>query len=195
MDAGQETSIKLGSVWHGSPDPAGFPTRGGFEMSFFLLVRFLHIASAMWFIGGILARQILRAYAKRTDDVGRFATLTEAARRLDTTMVIPGNFAVIVFGVILALITGAPILGFLQGASRNWLLVSNILLLIGFFNVPLIFLPHRKKLDLLLSDALAKRQMTPELHAHTNDRTVQIMHRFELVAMVVIVFLMVFKPF
>jgi uncharacterized protein with PQ loop repeat len=42
----------------------------------FLFVRFLHIASAMWFIGGILARQIVRAYAKRTDDVQRFATLS-----------------------------------------------------------------------------------------------------------------------
>ena len=63
-------------------------------MSLFLWVRFLHVASAMWFIGGILARQIVRLYAKRTDDVQRFAALTEAARRLDSTMVIPGNFAV-----------------------------------------------------------------------------------------------------
>jgi len=104
----------------------------------FLFVRFLHIASAMWFIGGILARQIVRAYAKRTEDVRRFATLSEAAGRIESTMVIPGNMAVIVFGVILALIVKAPILGFLQGASRNWLLVSNLLLLIGLFAVPLI---------------------------------------------------------
>jgi uncharacterized membrane protein len=164
-------------------------------MSLFLSLRFLHIASAIWFIGGILARQIVRAYAKGTDDVQRFATLSEAARRLDSTMVIPGNFAVIVFGVILALITGAPILGFLQGAPRNWLLVSNILLIIGFLNVPLIFLPRRKRLDLTLNDALAKGQMTPELRLHINDRTVRIVHWFELVSMVVVVFLMVFKPF
>jgi uncharacterized membrane protein len=164
-------------------------------MSFFLLVRFLHIVSAMWFIGGILARQIVRAYAKRTDDVQRFATLTEAAKRIESTMVIPGNFAVIIFGIILALITGAPILGFLQGTPRNWLLASNILLIIGFFNVPLIFLPHRKKLDLVLNDALAKGQMTPELRLHINDNTVRIAHWFELVAMAVVVFLMVFKPF
>jgi hypothetical protein len=53
-------------------------------------------------------------------------------------LVLPGNFAVILFGVIYGLMIGAPILGFLQGASRNWLLVSNLLLLIGFFNAPLI---------------------------------------------------------
>ena len=43
----------------------------------YLLVRFLHIASAIWFLGGILARQIVRVYAKRTDDVQRFAAMSE----------------------------------------------------------------------------------------------------------------------
>ena len=30
----------------------------------FLFVRFLHIASVIWFIGGVIAREIVRAYAK-----------------------------------------------------------------------------------------------------------------------------------
>src|SRR5688572_7439312 len=107
-------------------------------MSLLLVIRFLHIASAIWFIGGVVARQMIRAYAKRTDDVQRFAVMSEAAGRIESTMVIPGNFAVILFGVIYGLMIGAPILGFLQGASRNWLLVSNLLLLLGFFNVPLV---------------------------------------------------------
>ena len=145
-------------------------------MAFFLLLRFLHIASAIWFVGGILARQIVRAYAKRTDDVRRFATLSEAAGRIESAMVIPGNMAVIVFGVILGLLIGAPILGFLQGASRNWLLVSNILLVIGGLQVPLIFLPRGKKFDVILNDALAKGQMTPELRAHLDDPVVRLAH-------------------
>jgi predicted integral membrane protein DUF2269 len=161
----------------------------------FLFVRFLHVASAMWFIGGILARQIVRAYAKRTDDVRRFAAFSEAAGRIETTMVIPGNMAVIVFGVILALIVKAPILGFLQGADRNWLLVSNLLLLIGLFAVPLIFLPRGKKFGAVLEDALAKGQMTPELRLSLEDPVVKAAHWYELISMPLIVFLMVFKPF
>jgi len=161
----------------------------------FLLVRFLHIASAIWFLGGILARQIVRAYAKRTDDVLRFATLSEAAGRIESTMVIPGNMAVIVFGVILGLIIKAPILGFLQGADRNWLLVSNIILLLGFMSVPLIFLPRGKLFRVALDEALAKGQMTPELRLHLNDPVVRLAHGYEFVSMVVIVYLMVFKPF
>jgi uncharacterized membrane protein len=160
-----------------------------------LFVRFLHIASAIWFLGGILARQIVRAYAKRTDDVQRFATLSEAAGRIENTMVIPGNMAVIVFGIILGLLIKAPILGFLQGASRNWLLVSNILLLLGLFSVPLIFIPRGKKYDLVLNDALAKGQMTPELRLQLDDPLVRAAHWYELISMPLIVFLMVFKPF
>jgi uncharacterized membrane protein len=164
-------------------------------MSLFLWMRFLHVASAMWFIGGILARQIVRAYAKRTDNVQRFATLSEAAGRIESTMVIPGNFAVIVFGVVLAWMIKAPILGFLQGASQNWLLVSNLLLVIGFLNVPLIFLPRGKKFGVALEDALGRGQMTPELRLHLADPVVRLAHAYELVSMVVIVYLMVFKPF
>jgi hypothetical protein len=110
-------------------------------------------------------------------------------------MVIPGNLAVIVFGVIVSLLIGAPIFGFLQGAERNWLLVSNIILLLGFLNVPLIFLPRGKLFRAALEDALAKGQMTPELRAHLDDPVVRIAHTYELVSMVAIVYLMVFKPF
>jgi len=164
-------------------------------MSLLLIVRFLHIASAIWFIGGVIARQVVRAYAKRTDDVRRFAVLSEAAGRIETIMVIPGNFAVILFGVILGLMIGAPILGFLQGASRNWLLVSNIPLLLGFLNVPLVFLPRGRLFDAALEDALAKGQMTPELRAHINDWTVRIVHFIELAVLGFITFIMVFKSF
>jgi len=161
----------------------------------FLLVRFLHIVSAIWFLGGILARQIVRAYAKRTDNVQRFSVMSEVAGRIENTMVIPGNMAVIIFGVILGLIIKAPILGFLQGAERNWLLVSNIILLLGFLSVPLIFLPRGKLFRVALEDALAKGQMTPELRTHLEDPVVRMAHIYELVSMVAVMYLMVFKPF
>ncbi len=144
---------------------------------------------------GYVARQIVRGYAKRTDDVHRFAVMSEAAGRIESTMVIPGNMAVVVFGVILGLLVHAPILGFLQGAERNWLLVSNILLLIALLSVPLIFVPRGKKFEVALNDALAKGQMTPDLHLHLDDPVVRLAHGYEFVAMAAIVFLVVVKPF
>jgi len=61
--------------------------------------------------------------------------------------------------------------------------------------VPLIFLPRGKKFDVVLKDALAKGQMTPELRAHLDDPVVRAAHTYELVSMAVIVYLMVMKPF
>jgi uncharacterized membrane protein len=164
-------------------------------MALILVVRFLHIASAIMLVGGIFARQLLRSLAKQTDDVRHFAALSQGAGRVESVMIIPGNLAVIVFGVILAVITGAPIFGFLQGASRNWLLASNILLVVGLLAVPLVFVPRGKKFDLVLQEALAKGQMTPQLRADLEDKTVRGVHLAEMAMLVVVVVLMVFKPF
>jgi hypothetical protein len=110
-------------------------------------------------------------------------------------MVIPGNMAVIIFGIILALITGAPLLGFLQGASQNWLLLSNVLLILGLAAVPLVFVPRGKIFAALLTSALAVGQITPQLRTHLNDPVVRMVHWYELVSTVFIIGLMVFKPF
>ena len=164
-------------------------------MSWYFVIRFLHIITAIIFMGGIFGRQLVRAYAKKTDNVHVFAALSQGAGRIETVMIIPGNLAVIVFGVILALMTGAPMLGFLQGASRNWLLVSNILLVVGLVIVPTVFVPRGKKFEPLLQKALAEGRMTPELRAALDDKVVKFAHLYEEVAMVIVVALMVFKPF
>lgn len=165
------------------------------KMNWYLWVRFLHIAGAIIFMGGILARQLVRAVAKRSADIHSFAALNQAAGRNESLMVIPGNMAVIVFGVILAVIVDAPIFGFLQAASRNWLLVTNILLILGVPLVPLVFVPCGKKFDLVLQDALARGHVTAELRAALEDKTIRIAHTIEIAVVVVVVVLMVFKPF
>jgi hypothetical protein len=83
--------------------------------------------------------------AEKSPDVRNFATLSQSAGRSENLIVIPGNLAVIIFGVFLALITGAPIFGFLQGSTQNWLLASNILLLVGLITVPLVFAPRGRR--------------------------------------------------
>jgi len=75
-----------------------------------------------------------------------------------------------------------PIFGFLQGASQNWLLASNILLVIGLSTVFLVFVPHNRKLEAILQTALAEGRITPELSAALDDKVVKLANRIEEVA-------------
>jgi uncharacterized membrane protein len=164
-------------------------------MNWYQVVRFFHIGSAILFIGGIFSRQVVRSLAGKAGDVHQFAAMHTAAARIESTLVIPGNMAVIGFGILYALQLKAPILGFLQGASSNWLLACNLLLVLGMLLVPLFFLPRGKKFDLALQDALAANEMTPELRHQMNDPQVKLAHSLELILLVVVVILMVFRPF
>ena len=164
-------------------------------MDWYLLFKFLHIVAVIMMIGGVFARQLVRAAAKRSDDVKLVAALTHVAGRIDRLMVIPGSNAVIVFGVILAAMMKWPIFGFLQGARQNWLLVSNILLIIGLTTVFTVFVPHNRKLESILQTALGEGRITPELSATLDDRTVRLAHHTEEIAILATAALMVLKPF
>lgn len=164
-------------------------------MNVYLVIRFLHIVSAIAFIGGVFARQIIRSIAEKSTDIEQFAVLSQAAGRIENYMVIPGSLAVVVFGVPLALIRGIPMFGFLQGASQNWLLASNLILVAGILLVPFVYLPKGRLFDKFLAEARLRGEMTPDLQAAIQDRTVRFAHAFEMIMVSVIVVLMVFKPF
>jgi uncharacterized membrane protein len=164
-------------------------------MNWYLVTKFLHILSAIMYVGGIFSRQLVRQYAKKTDDLHSFTSLINAAGRIELIMVVAGAQALIVLGVILALIADIPIFGFLQGASQNWLLVSNILLLAGLVLVPTVFVPRGKKFESVLQVALAENRITPELRAAMDDKVVKLSHHYQEVSLIVIVALMVLKPF
>jgi uncharacterized membrane protein len=158
------------------------------------LLRFLHIGSAILLIGGIIARQLVRSIAKRSEDPRILAAMFQAADPIERVMVIPGSIATILFGVLLALVTRAPILGFLQGASRNWLLLSNVLILLTIPLVPLVFIPRGKVFGSRLEHALEEGRITPELRSSLADPVVGFFHGFEILVLLFVVFLMVFKP-
>jgi len=102
---------------------------------------------------------------------------------------------VILIGVIVAVMGGWPIFGFLQGADANWLLVSNLILLAGLFVVPLIYLPRGKVFDKVLEEAKAQGRITPELIAVLDDPVVKRAHWGEYIGVTIIIVLMVLKPF
>lgn len=164
-------------------------------MNYYSFIKLLHVFTAFWFITGILGRQLTRAQVRRTTDLHDFTTLSNLAGRFEKVMVIPGNLAVIVVGVIVALLGKWPILGFLQGASQNWLLLSNLFLFLGFFLVPLVFLPRGKLLAATLLEAQKVNEITPELVTALDDPIVRLAHWGELLLIGLVVALMVLKPF
>ena len=164
-------------------------------MNWYLIIKYLHITAVAITIGGMFARQLIRGIALKSDDIKTVASLTHAAVRMDRAMVIPGSNLMILFGIILAVMQKWPIFGFLQGADRNWLLVSNLLLLVMIVLIPVVFIPHNKKVESLLQAALAEGRVTPELSAALNDRRNILAHLAEEAIVLVVAALMVLKPF
>jgi uncharacterized membrane protein len=164
-------------------------------MNWYNFFKFLHILAVIMMVGGMFARQVVRGIAKKSNDVKVIASLTQVAVRLDRTMVIPGGNLVLVFGIILAVMLKWPIFGFLQGATQNWLLVSNILLILAMVLVGTVFIPYNKRLDSIIQAALADGQINSELTAALNDKTNRVAHLAEEVGVIVIAALMVLKPF
>ena len=164
-------------------------------MSWYLIVKYLHIVAVTTTTGGMFARQLVRDIAKKSNDVKTVASLTQAATRIDRVLIIPWSSIILPLGIILAVMMKWPIFGFLQGASQNWLLVSNILLIVMLSLIPAVFIPHNKRVEALLQTALAKGSVTSELSAALNDRKNIIAHHAEEIITLVIAALMVLKPF
>ena len=164
-------------------------------MNWYLIVKFLHILAVTITIGGMFARQLVRSIAKKSDDVNKVKSLTDVAIRIDRMMVIPWSNLIFLAGIILAIMQRWPIFGFLQGASQNWLLVSNILLLVMILLIPAVFVPHNKRVELLMPVALSESRVTPELRAALNDKTNKLAHYAEEIIVLAITGLMVLKPF
>ena len=167
----------------------------GNDVNGFLILKLLHILAVAVTIGGILARHMVRASASKSDDLSVVAALTNAAARLDRVMIIPASTLMLLLGLLLAIAQGWPIFGFLQGASQNWLLASNILLVIMVTLISRIFIPHNKKVAALLQAALGAGRLTPELSAALDDRLNQWAHLAEEIILVSVATLMVLKPF
>jgi len=160
-----------------------------------LLLKFLHVVAAIWFISGILGRTITMWQASKVSNVQMAATLVHLAGYFEHWMVRPGSLIVLGFGLVTAWTQHWPVLGSLQGAPINWLLASTIIYLSAVPIIPLVFIPRGKIFEKALQQALSLGQMTSDLKAAFHDRVVGMAHIYELGVIVVVTLLMVLKPF
>jgi uncharacterized membrane protein len=160
-----------------------------------LIMRFLHILSAFWLIAGLLGRWVAYAQARRAADIQPAAVLLRLSERFEQLMVIPGSQAVLVLGLLAAWLGGHPLLGVLQGASANWLLVSLVLSLCMIPIIAVLLAPRRKLRRLALEDAVVRETLTAQLRAALDDRIVLGSRTAEMIITGAILVLMVLKPF
>jgi hypothetical protein len=158
-------------------------------------LKFLHVLVAFWMTAGFAGRGITQLRLERTTDMKSFQLLLELVGRFDRLMVIPASAAVFVLGLLTAWAQGLPILGFLQGARTNWLLISLVLWIGVFALVPTVFIPRGKLFGASLEEAVSEDRVTERLAAALRDPVVRLAHIYEIAAVLVIIFLMVTKPF
>ncbi len=165
-------------------------------MSLYLIMKLLHVLAAFWFISGVIGWDFTFWQAGKATSVQAVHTLLQVTDFFERYAVIPVSMIVFLFGVIVTLLQRWPLFGFLQGSPSNWLLVSFILFLgVSLAIGPLRLVSRRKERTRATGEALARGTITPELTAALHDKVVVRFRSVELAILVVIIILMVTKPF
>ena len=162
----------------------------------YLIMKLLHVLAAFWFVSGLVGRDFAFWRAGKATNVHAVHGLLQISDFFERYAVIPVSMAVFLFGLIVTWMQKWPLFGFIQGSRSNWLLVSFLLSLgISLAIGPLKLVARRKQRARALEEALAQGTITPELTAALNDKVVVRFRALELALVVLIVILMVTKPF
>lgn len=164
-------------------------------MSVTIWIVVVHVLSSIGMVAGILGRELTRAQMRKVNDLPTFLGLLDLVGRFDTLLVRPFSLAIAASGISLAFLEGYPMLGFLQGGQVNWLLAANLLVLSMVALVVLVFIPRGRMFEQVLADARSKGTLTQALRAQDDDPVGVWAHRWENTATLLILVLMITKPF
>jgi uncharacterized membrane protein len=165
-------------------------------MNLYVIMKLLHVLTAFWFISGVIGRDFAFWRAGKATNVQAVQALLQISDFFERYAVIPISMAVFLFGLIITLLQRWPLFGFMQGSPVNWLLVSFLLFLgIPLAIGPLKLVPRRKQRTRALDEALRQGTITSQLTAALNDKVVVQFRKVELIILVIIIILMVTKPF
>lgn len=165
-------------------------------MNLYVFMKLMHVLAAFWMISGVVGRDLTFWQAAKVKDVQAVRALLQISEFFERYAVIPISVAVLVFGLIVTWMQKWPLFGSLQGSPTNWLLVSFILFVgISAIIGPLGLAARRRERTSALEEALAQEKMTTRLAAALNDRVVTRFRAVEMTILLVIIILMVTKPF
>lgn len=160
-----------------------------------ILARLLHVLSAFMLVSGMLGRGLTFAGARQATDVVTVNALLQLSERFERLLVRPGSEAVFVFGLATAWLQRQPLLGVSPGGGLSWLQTAVLLYVATVPLVIIILVPRTRQRKLAADLALQQRHITPDLRAALNDRLVLTTRSVELAIILVVLVLMVAKPF
>ena len=159
------------------------------------LLKWVHVNLVIIFIIGIAGYINYFYQAARETNIKVVHDMVEMGDKIHKYFLFWGGILLILSGIVTALRHNVPILGFLAGGEVNWLLASNILLLTYFPLMSLIFIPRHKVFHRELENAIIKEEVTQGLRNAFKGRAIKNGHIYELAIVMIIIFLMVVKPF
>ncbi len=159
------------------------------------VVKLLHVLSALALVSGMLGRDLAYASARRTTELPVTRALLHLSGRFERLLVRPGSELVFVFGLLAAWLERQPMLSVLAGARPAWAFVALVLYAV---TIPLVFvlvMPATRRRRAALAGALTEGQVTIELRVALDDHSVLRTRQLELVLILIVIALMVLKPF
>ncbi len=161
------------------------------------ILKLLHILAAFALVGGEIGRMMAFERAKKATDIKVVAEMMQLFTFFTTKLVSTGGMVTVLLGLITAGMQGGAvlILGFLMGGQINWVLASLALYIIIMVMVFTIAVPRGKAIGAAIGGAMGKGKITPELTAALNDQGLNANFIIQDVLILLIVVLMVLKPF
>ena len=164
-------------------------------LSWTLAAQLIHILSAFLLVGGLLGRDLAFASARRATELQITSALLKLSERFEKLMVRPGSELVLVFGLMAAWLERQPVFSVLAGARPAWAFFSLVIYLLTIPLVVVVVMPATRRRRLAAEAALTQGRITPELRKELDDRSVLVTRNVELVIILLVVGLMVLKPF
>lgn len=158
-------------------------------------LKVLHVLIAIGFVSGLIGRAVILRLAARSSEVARLGPRLEASGIFERWLVIPGSMAILVSGILLAWLAGYPVFGFLRGHGPYWVPLAIFAFLTTVPWVPLVFLPRGAVFGAAIEASRKVGRITPELANEFSHPVVRAGHVYEFAVVLVLLFLMVAKPF
>jgi Predicted integral membrane protein (DUF2269) len=158
------------------------------------LLRLGHALAGTSFVAGLVGFWIVTGRASHADSLATMRLLLRVAEPFGR-LVTASGISLTFLGIATAIAIGRPLFGPLQGGSVDWMFVSVLLMLPIFGFLVLVYPRFGRRIREALLAADADARITPELTAAWADPTYRFARRYELVAVVVVLALMIAKPF